>query len=85
MLAIRDSVNLFGLKSFVLEPRAKTQKPNVLVERCRVDFGRTPEEWIGSRAEDPEESRRYQKTKVQNLRDATPIPIFFPPPESNFL
>lgn len=45
-LTIRDSVNLFGLDSFILEPRGTSQRPNVLIERCRVDFGRTPAEWI---------------------------------------
>ena len=49
-LTIRDSVNLFGLESFALEPRGKTQKPNVLLDRCRVDYGRTPQEWIESDA-----------------------------------
>ena len=47
-LTIRDSVNLFGLESFVLQSRGTSQRPNVLIERCRVDFGRTPEEWIES-------------------------------------
>jgi len=47
-LTIRDSSNLFGLKSFVLEPRGKSQKPNVLLDRCRVDFGRAPADWIES-------------------------------------
>jgi len=47
-LTIRDSINLFGLKSFVLGPRGKSQKPNVLLDRCRVDFGRGPADWIES-------------------------------------
>jgi len=47
-LTIRDSINLFGLNSFVLGSRGETQKPNVLIERCRVDFGRTPKDWIES-------------------------------------
>jgi hypothetical protein len=47
-LTIRDSVNLFGRESFVLERKGESRRPNVLLDRCRVDFGRTPQEWIGS-------------------------------------
>lgn len=47
-LTIRDSINLFGRESFILERKGKSQRPNVLVDRCRVDFGRTPQEWIES-------------------------------------
>lgn len=47
-LTIRDSVNLFGVDSFILEPRGTSQRPNLLIERCRVDFGRTPSDRIES-------------------------------------
>jgi hypothetical protein len=47
-LTIRDSVNLFGDNSFVLEMRGDEQKPNVLLDRCRVDYGRGPADWIES-------------------------------------
>jgi hypothetical protein len=47
-LTIRDSINLFGLNSFVLERKGASQKPNVLLDRCRVDFGRAPADWIKS-------------------------------------
>jgi len=47
-LTIRDCLNVFGEKSFVLKPQGDKAKPNVLLERCRVDFGRSPADWIDS-------------------------------------
>ncbi|MCZ7649080.1 MAG: glycoside hydrolase family 55 protein [Planctomycetota bacterium] len=65
-LTLRDCSNLFGLKSFTLQPAVKDkvevyegnpegegvrvstreQKPNVLLERCHVDFGAEPKDWF---------------------------------------
>lgn len=47
-LTLRDCLNVFGEKSFVLQAQGETAKPNVLLERCRVDFGRRPQDWIDS-------------------------------------
>jgi hypothetical protein len=47
-LSIRDSSNLFGLNSFVLQRKGTSQQPNVLLDRCRIDFGDTAEDWIES-------------------------------------